>query len=191
MNADEIDVTETLARVASGEREAADRLLPLVYDQLHRLAGSMLNREAPGNTLQPTALVHEAYLRMANQTRVDWQGKTHFFAIGAKMMRRILVDHARGKGRQKRGGEMPRIPLADDLCVTNRNQEDVLAVEDALIKLAKLDPRQAQIVELRFFGGMTVEQVAEVLQLSKRTIESEWTMVRAWLRRELSDETVS
>ena len=191
MSADEIDVTETLAWVASGQHDAADRLLPLVYDQLRRLAGSMLNQESPGNTLQPTALVHETYLRMADQTRVDWRGKTHFFAIGAKMMRRILVDHARAKKRQKRGGDMPRIPLTDDLCVTNRNEEDVLAVEEALNKLAELDPRQAQIVELRFFGGLTMEEVAEVLNVSKRTVESEWTMVRAWLRRELSDETAA
>ena len=115
MSADDIDLTETLARVASGQHDAADRLLPLVYDQLRRLAGSMLNQESPGNTLQPTALVHETYLRMADQTRVDWRGKSHFFAIGAKMMRRILVDHARGKKRNKRGGDMPRIPLTDDL----------------------------------------------------------------------------
>ena len=126
---------------------------------------------------------------MADQTRVDWRGKTHFFAISAKMMRRILVDHARSKNRLKRGGAKFRIPLADDLCITSRNDEDVLAVEEALTKLAELDPRQAQIVELRFFGGLTVEQVAEVLSVSKRTVESEWTMVRAWLRRELSDET--
>ena len=191
MSADEIDVTETLAWVASGQHDAADRLLPLVYDQLRRLAGSMLNQESPGNTLQPTALVHETYLRMADQTRVDWRGKSHFFAIGAKMMRRILVDHARGKKRNKRGGDMPRIPLTDDLCVTSRNEEDVLAVEEALKKLAELDPRQAQIVELRFFGGLTMEEVAEVLNVSKRTVESEWTMVRAWLRRELSDETAT
>ncbi|TWU44187.1 RNA polymerase sigma factor [Novipirellula aureliae] len=186
MHADKIDVTETLAQVAGGDHEAADRLLPLVYDQLHRLAGSMLNHESAGNSLQPTALVHETYLRMADQTRVDWHGKTHFFAIGAKMMRRILVDHARGKKRHKRGGDMPRIPLADDLCVTNRNDEDVLAIEEALEKLAKLDPRQAKIVELRFYGGLEVAEVAEVLGVSKRTVESEWTMIKAWMRRELS-----
>jgi RNA polymerase sigma-70 factor (ECF subfamily) len=162
--------------------------MPLVYDQLRGLARSMLNQESPGQTLQPTALVNETYLRMADQTRVDWRGKTHFFAIGAKMMRRILVDHARSKKRQKRGGGMHRIPLDDDMRVTNRNDEDVLAIEAALIKLAELDPRQVQIVELRFFGGLTVDEVAEVLGVSKRTVESDWTMVRAWLRRELTEE---
>jgi RNA polymerase sigma factor (TIGR02999 family) len=187
MNADEIDVTKTLAQVAGGDHGAADRLMPLVYDQLRRLAGSMIHQESPGNTLQPTALVHETYLRMADQNRVDWRGKTHFFAIGAKMMRRILVDHARGKNRQKRGRDMPRIPLADDLCVTNRNDEDVLAVEEALEKLAKVDPRQAKIVELRFYGGLEVAEVAEVLGVSKRTVEFEWTMIKAWMRRELSE----
>jgi len=186
MNAKKIDVTETLSQVAGGDHGAADRLVPLVYDQLHRLAGSMLKHESAGNTLQPTALVHETYLRMADQTRVDWHGRTHFFAIGAKMMRRILVDHARAKKRHKRGGNMPRIPLADDLCITNRNDEDVLAVEEALEKLAKLDPRQAKIVELRFYGGLDVAAVAELLGVSKRTVESEWTMIKAWMRRELS-----
>jgi RNA polymerase sigma-70 factor (ECF subfamily) len=191
MNADELDVSDTLALLASGQEEAADRLMPLVYDQMRGLARSMLNQESPGNTLQPTALVNETYLRMADQTRVDWRGKTHFFAIGAKMMRRILVDHARGKKRQKRGGGMHRLPLDDDVRVTNRSDEDVLAIEAALIKLAELDARQAQIVELRFFGGLTVEEVAEVLNVSKRTVESDWTMVRAWLRRELTEEPES
>lgn len=188
MSADELDVADTLAELAGGKQDAADRLMPLVYDQLRGLARSMLNQESPGQTLQPTALVNETYLRMADQTRVDWRGKTHFFAIGAKMMRRILVDHARSKKRQKRGGGFQRIPLSDELRVTNRNDEDVLAVEAALSKLAELDPRQAQIVELRFFGGLTVEEVAEVLGVSKRTVESDWTMLRAWLRKELSDE---
>jgi RNA polymerase sigma-70 factor (ECF subfamily) len=185
------DVSDTLALLASGDEEAADRLMPLVYDQMRGLARSMLNQESPGNTLQPTALVNETYLRMADQTRVDWRGKTHFFAIGAKMMRRILVDHARGKNRQKRGGGMHRLPLDDDVRVTNRSDEDVLAIEAALIKLAELDARQAQIVELRFFGGLTVEEVAEVLNVSKRTVESDWTMVRAWLRRELTEESAT
>jgi RNA polymerase sigma-70 factor (ECF subfamily) len=188
MSSDELDVADTLAQLASGNHGAADRLMPLVYDQLRGLARSMLNQESPGQTLQPTALVNETYLRMADQTRVDWRGKTHFFAIGAKMMRRILVDHARSKKRQKRGGGMHRIPLDDDMRVTNRSDEDVLAIEAALNKLAELDPRQVQIVELRFFGGLTVDEVAEVLGVSKRTVESDWTMVRAWLRRELTEE---
>ncbi len=184
------DVTEMLAAIVGGSSEAVNRLMPLVYDQLRGLAHSLLGRESAGHSLQPTALVNEIYLRMADQTRVNWQGKTHFFAIGAKMMRRILVDHARGRNRLKRGARSARIPLADDLCVTHRNDEDVLAVEDALNKLASIDPRQAQIVELRFFGGLSVEEVAEVLGVSKRTVEAEWTMLRAWLRRELADESM-
>ena len=182
------DTTQLLADVVSGKKDAAERLMPLVFDELHSLAERLLRRESPGHTLQPTALVNEAYVRMVGHSKIDWKGKTHFFAIGARNMRRILVDHARGKKRQKRGGEMHRIPLTDDLCVSNRNDQDVLAIEEALQKLAKLDPRQAQIVELRFYGALTVEEVAEVLGVSKRTVESDWTMVRAWLRRELLAE---
>ncbi len=188
MKPEEIDVAESLNQMANGRESEAERLMPLVYDQMRALAGSMLNQEIPGHTLQPTALVNEAYLKLADQNRVSWKGKTHFFAIGAKVMRRILVDHARGRKRQKRGGGMRRISLEDDLRVSSRNDEDVLAVEDALTKLATLDPRQSKIIELRFFGGLTVEEVAEVLQVSKRTVESDWTMARAWLRRELSGE---
>ncbi|WP_417737571.1 sigma-70 family RNA polymerase sigma factor [Rosistilla oblonga] len=188
MNDDSIDVARSLQQIVDGDPAAADRLMPEVYDQLRRLAQSMLNQESPSHTLQPTALVNETYLRMADQTRVDWQGKSHFFAIGAKMMRRILVDHARGKNRHKRGGQSRRIPLSDDMRVTKQKDEDVLAIEDALAKLATLDPRQAQIVELRFYGGLTVEEVANVLGVSKRTVEAEWTMLRAWLRRELGGE---
>ena len=187
--AEKLDVATALADIVSGRHDAADLLMPLVYEEMRGLAQSLLKRESSAHTLQPTALVNEAYLRMADQNRVNWQGKTHFFAIGAKTMRRILVDHARTKKRHKRGGGRHRIELTDDLCVTNRRDEDVLAIEEALEKLVKLDPRQAQIVELRFYGGLTVEEVAEVLGVSKRTVESDWTMVRAWLRRELSSET--
>lgn len=191
MNADKIDVAGTLAQVVDGDPNAADQLADVVYDRMRNLAGYLLRGESPGHTLQPTALVNEAYLRLVDQSRVDWRGKSHFFAIGAKMMRRILVDHARGKKRQKRGGERQRIELDDNLCVSSRKDEDVLAVEEALTKLAALDPRQAQIVELRFYGGLTMEEVAEALGVSKRTVESDWTMLRAWMRRELSDETAT
>ena len=185
---DELEVAALLEQLASGVDNAADQLMPLVYDRLHGLAQKMLRNESPGHTLQPTALVNEAYIRMLGQSQVNWQGKTHFFAIGARMMRRILVDHARRKLSQKRGGGLHRICLEDDLCISQRSDEDVLAIEDALSKLAELDPRQAQIVELRFYGGLTVEEVAEVLKVSKRTVESDWTMLRAWLRRELTSE---
>ena len=185
---DEREIAALLEQLASGVDNAADQLMPLVYDRLRGLAQKMLRNESPSHTLQPTALVNEAYIRMLGQTQVNWQGKTHFFAIGARMMRRILVDHARRKLSQKRGGSLHRLSLEEDLCVSKRSDEDVLAIEDALSKLAELDPRQAQIVELRFYGGLTVEEVAEVLKVSKRTVESDWTMLRAWLRRELTSE---
>jgi RNA polymerase sigma factor (TIGR02999 family) len=189
MNEEDSDVVALLEQVTHGRDDAADQLMPLVYDRLRLLAKKLLGQESPGHSLQPTALVNEAYLRMVGQRQVDWQGKTHFFAIGAKMMRRILVDHARKKQSKKRGGGMPRIELIDELCVSTRRDEDVLAIEEVLEKLAELDPRQARIVELRFYGGLTVEEVAEVLGVSKRTVESDWTMLRAWLRRELAGET--
>ncbi|MBX9790965.1 MAG: sigma-70 family RNA polymerase sigma factor [Pirellulales bacterium] len=181
--------TEMLAAIAAGDARAADELLPLVYDEFHRLAESYLRRESPGHTLQPTALVNEAYLKLVDQTRADWQGRTHFFALGAQAMRRILVDHARRKQREKRGGGMHRIALNEELSVSPRRDEDLVELDEALNKLAKIDPRQARIVELRFFGGLTVAEVAEALGVSKRTVENEWTMVRAWLRRELSGDT--
>jgi len=181
--------TEMLSAIASGDTRAADELLPLVYDEFHRLAEGYLRRESPGHTLQPTALVNEAYLKLVDQSHVNWRGRTHFFAIGAQAMRRILVDHARGKHREKRGGGLHRIALDEEMSVSPRRDEDLVELDEALNKLAKVDPRQARIVELRFFGGLTVAEVAEVLGVSKRTIENEWTMVRAWLRRELTGDT--
>ncbi len=191
MSSDHRDIAKTLAEVADGSQEAVERLTPKVYEQMRGIARGMLNQESPGHTLQPTALVNEAYLRMLGQTQVDWRGKTHFLSICAKMMRRILVDHARSKKSQKRGGGAHRVALSDDARVTQRHDEDVLAIEEALTKLAKLNPRHAEIVELRFFGGLSVEEVAAVLQVSKRTVEADWTMLRAWLRRELAAETVT
>ena len=168
-----------------------DELVPLVYDELRRIAARYLRRESPGNTLQPTALVHEAFLKLADQQRVDWQGRTHVLAIGAKAMRRILVDHAKRKRRLKRGGKLKRLELDAAAALSPQRDEDLLAVDEALEKLAQIDERQATIVELRFFGGLTVEEVAEALGLSKRTVEGEWTVVRAWLRRELAKDEPS
>jgi RNA polymerase sigma factor (TIGR02999 family) len=182
------DVTQALSAIDQGDEAAVDYLMPLVYDDMRGLAADYLNRETPGHTLQATALVNEAFLKLVDQSRVEWKGRSHFFAIGAEIMRRILVDHARAKKRAKRGGHRKRIQLTDECQVSPRRDIDVLEINDALIKLSKLDARQAKIVELRFFGGLTVEEVAEVLGVSKRTVESEWTMVRAWLRRELADE---
>jgi len=181
---------DKIARVWSdidqGETSPAERLIPLVYDDLRTLASNYLRHERPGHTLQPTALVNEAFLKLADQHRVSWRGKTHFFAVGAQIMRRILVDHARSKHRKKRGGDRQRIALQDDLRLSTQGDEDLVAVDEAIEKLASRDARQAKIVELRFFGGMTVDEVAEVLGVSKRSVEAEWTMIRAWLRRELS-----
>ena len=145
-----------------------------------------LEPERKNHTLQPTALVHEAYFKLVDQTRVDWRGRTHFLAIAAQAMRRILVDHARRRGAAKRGGKWHRIALDDNRVIESNRDEDVLALEDALTKLKELDPRQAQMIELRFFGGLSIAEVAKVMEISKRSVEREWTMVRAWLRQELS-----
>ncbi len=177
--------TEILQRVQSGEVGAVDELMPIVYDEFRRLAKRFLERENKGHILQPTALVNEVYLRLVNQERVQWQGRTHFFAVGAQAMRRVLVDYARARDRKKRGGGAQRITLHEDVALSPDRDEDVLAVDEALSKLARIDERQAKIVELRFFAGLDVRQVAEVLGVSKRTVESDWTMAKAWLRREL------
>jgi len=180
--------TNLLNAARGGDRQAADDLMSLLYGEFRRLAAHYLKSERHEHSLQPTALVHEAFLRLVNQRDVDWKGRSHFFAVGAQAMRRILVDHARRKKREKHGGNRHRIALNDQLTISKRYDEDLIAVDDALKDLSEIDPRQAKIVELRFFGGLTVAEVAEVLGVSKRTVESEWTIVRAWLRRQLSEE---
>lgn len=171
---------------------AIERLLPLVYDELKKLAAHQLRRERLDHSLQPTALVHEVFLKLAAQRQVDELGRSHFLALGAQAMRRILVDHARRRRRSKRGGGATRMILDDDLAadrtLSRQRETDVLAVHDALERLAQLDSQQARIVEMRFFGGLSVQEVADVLGLSKRSVEAEWTMIRAWLRRELGGE---
>lgn len=168
-------------------RELVDQLLPLVYDDLKRLAQAKMNRE-PGNaTLEPTALAHETFMRLVDQSRVDWRGRSHFMAVAAQAMRRILVDHARARKRLKRGGARQRVELHADVASGGMAEVDLLELDDALEKLAELDPRQAKVVELRFFGGLSVEEVAESLAVSKRTVEGDWTMARAWLRRALAE----
>src|SRR5580658_6005132 len=181
-------ITQLLATLKDGDRSsAAAKLMPLVYDEFRALAARHLRHERPNHTLQPTALVHEAYLRLIDQTRVDWQGRTHFFAVGAQAIRRILVDHARQRKRQKRGGGAGRVTLDDAVALAPQRDEEILALDEAMGKLGKLDPRQAEVVEMRFFAGMSVDEVAGVLGVSKRTIEGDWTMARAWLMRELSN----
>ena len=179
-------VTQLLEKFEPGDRHAAEQLFADVYAELRALAAKYLHRERKNHTLQPTALVHEAYLKLVGQTRVEWQGRTHFFAIAARAMRQILVDHARRHRAAKRGGTRHRIALDDNLLIESNRDVDLLAMEDALSKLTKLDPRQAQMMELRFFGGLSIEEVAKVMGTSKRSVEREWTMIRAWLRRELS-----
>ena len=180
--------TEMLSALVAGDQQESHRLLTLVYDDLRRLARWYLQREPAGHTLQPTALVNEAFLKLIDQTKVDWRGRSHFFAVGAQAMRRILVNHAKSKKRIKRGGGAKRVPLDEPLAVSVDSDDDVLALDEALKRLAELDARQAKLVELRFFGGLSVEETAEVLGVSKRTVEREWTACRAWLRRELSDQ---
>lgn len=184
------EVTQIVSELGQGDRTIANRLIPLVYEDLHAVAERYLRQEGP-ITLDATCLVNEAYLKLVDQTRVNWRGRTHFFAVGANMMRRILVDHARARHRQKRGGGRHRIELRDDMKVSPERDEDLLAVDEAIEKLGQQDARQAKIVELRFFGGLTMEEVAEYLNVSKRTVETEWTMIRAWLRRELANEASS
>ncbi len=185
-------VTEILNSLQGGTLDdvaRAEDLMPVVYDELRRLAKAYLRRERSDHTLQPTALVHEAYLRLIDQDRLEWQGRTHFFAVGAQMMRRLLVDHARKRGRVKRGGEWQQVSLGvvvTPLLGRDLDHDELLALDQSINKLGKLDARQAKIVELRFFAGLEVAEVAELLGVSKRTIEGNWTHARAWLRRELA-----
>ena len=182
-------LTQTL--VATSEldpSEAVRQLMPLVYDELRALAEKQLRSENAGHTLQPTAVVHEVFMRLVEQSRVNWKGRAHFLAVSAQAMRRILVDHARTRGRAKRGGEWRRVVLDEQLAPPKLREVDSVALNDALEALATLDEQQARIVELRFFGGMSVAEVAHVLGVSKRKIEGDWTHAKAWLRAELSPE---
>jgi RNA polymerase sigma factor (TIGR02999 family) len=179
-------VTQFLEKFEPGDRHAGEQLFADVYAELRAVAARYMHGERQSHTLQPTALVHEAYLKLLGQTPVDWRGRAHFLVIAAQAMRQILVDHARRRGAAKRGGDRHRIALDDNLVIESDRDVDLLALEDALAKLTKLDPRQAQMIELRFFAGLSVAEVAKVMGTSKRSAEREWTMVRAWLRRELS-----
>jgi len=176
------EVTLLLARVKGGDQSAMGRLIPLVYKELRRLAGHYLKDERIGHTLQPTALVHEAYLRLAGQDRADWQNRAQFMGVAAQLMRRILVDYARQRAAAKRA------PGAVDfeLGATSDNTEEVLVVDEALGRLAALDPQQGRVVEMRYFGGLSVEETAEALGVSPRTVKRDWAMAKAWLRSELS-----
>lgn len=182
------DVTRVLAAASGGDKNAAERLLPLVYEELRQLAAGALRRERRDHTLQPTALVHEAFLRLVDQTHAEYNSRTHFFAIGAQMIRRVLVDHARKHHAAKRGGHADRFSLTAVVEPGHERELDVLALDDALKRLAEMDERQAKVVEMRFFGGLSVEQTADMLNVSPRTVEQDWRMARAWLKRELSED---
>jgi RNA polymerase sigma-70 factor, ECF subfamily len=179
------EVTVLLSALKQGDDAAAARLMPLIYDELRRLAGSYMRRERTDHTLQATALVHEAYLKLVEQRSTDWQSRAHFFGVAAQLMRRILVDHARGHSRQKRGGEHAKVSLDEALVFAEQQADEVLAVDDSLNQLAKMDPRQARVVELRFFGGLSVEETADVLGVSPKTIKREWSVAKAWLTADL------
>jgi RNA polymerase sigma-70 factor, ECF subfamily len=179
-------VTQLLERWSGGDRTALDQLMPLVYDELRRLARGYLGRERLDHTLQPTALVNEAYLLMADQTRARWQNRAQFIGVAAQMMRRILVDHARAQKAEKRGGQHFTVSLTEADRFGEQPDVDLLRINEALERLAALDPQQARVVELRFFGGLTIEETTEVVRLSHTTVENDWRMARAWLRRELS-----
>ena len=179
------EVTQILQEVSGGDREAPARLMPLVYDELRRLADHYLRQERPDHTLQPTALVHEAYLRLVDQTRVDWQNRAHFFGVAAQLMRRILVDYARRHQTSKRGGLRQKLTLDEAVDYSQTRDVDLVRLDDALTALAQFDTRQSQIVELRFFGGLTIEETAEALGISPATVKVDWNMAKAWLRREI------
>jgi RNA polymerase sigma factor (TIGR02999 family) len=179
-------ITQMLLDWSRGDREALDRLIPLVYGELRRQAARHLRRERAGHTLQTTALIHEAYLRLVDQKAVRWQNRAHFFAIAAQLMRRILVDHARRRHRAKRGGASVAVPLEEGLVlVAEKSDGDVLALDEALTRLAVIDPRQSQIVELRYFGGLSIKETAAALGVSPTTVKDDLNMAKAWLRREI------
>ncbi|MBA2431963.1 MAG: sigma-70 family RNA polymerase sigma factor [Chthoniobacterales bacterium] len=181
--------TRFLIDWSKGDRAAAASLMPLVYDELRLLARGYLQRERPDHTLQATGLVHEAYLRLIDQRTTTWRNRAHFFGVAAQLMRRILVDHARRHRMEKRGGSWDKVEFNEALAPSVSRSLDVVALDDALQDLVKLNPQHSQIVELRFFGGLTTEEVAEVLDVSPRTVQREWRMAKAWLRRQVFGES--
>jgi RNA polymerase sigma factor (TIGR02999 family) len=181
------EITQMLIEMTDGNKEVVNQILPHIYDELRRLAGSYLRKERPDHTLQPTALVHEAYMKLIDQKHVKWQNRAHFFGIAAQVMRRILMDHARKHLANKRGGDADVLPLEDEILVVSHDRSaDLVALDDALNELAKFDPDKARIVELRYFGGLSIEETAEVMDVSVPTINRHWRMAKAWLYSELA-----
>jgi RNA polymerase sigma-70 factor, ECF subfamily len=181
------EVTLLLSALTRGDDGAASKLIPVVYDELRRLAGGYMRRERVEHTLQATALVHEAYLKLVEQRSVNWQSRAHFFGVAAQLMRRILIDHARGHARQKRGGEQKKVALDEVLVFAEQQADELLAVDESLDRLAEIDPRQGRVVELRFFGGLSVEESAEVLGVSPKTVKRDWSVAKAWLYADLKE----
>lgn len=180
------DVTQLLVAWGNGDQAARDELMPLVYAELHRLAHRHIKKERPGHTLQTSALVNEAFVRLVDQRDVHWQSRAHFFGIAAQMMRRILVDYARKRRFAKRGGDQLQVSLNEELVAANQRSADVVLLDDALTQLAEIDERKSKVVELKFFGGLSIEETAEALDVSPGTVMRDWTLAKAWLRRAMS-----
>ncbi len=183
------DTTGMLIRLSAGDKDVMSDLLPLIYDELKRLAANYLRRERSDHTLQPTALVHEAYLKMVDITRVNWQSKAHFIGVAANQMRRILVDHARQHNAEKRGGDFHIMTLNEDIDKAVEQSTELIALDDVLNELAKIDPTKAKLVELRYFGGLTFEETAEVMGVSVITVKRHWRMAKAWLYGQLTNHS--
>jgi RNA polymerase sigma factor (TIGR02999 family) len=181
-------ITGLLQAWRDGDRDALDQLVPMVYDELRRIAHRYMRRQAAGQTLQTTAVVHEAYMRLAGQDKVAWQNRAHFYGVCAQVMRSLLVDRARARGAEKRGGGQYKVSISDGIAASNNPDIDIVALDDALERFAAIDPRKARIVELRYFGGLTVEETAAFLDLSPITIKREWLKAKAWLYNELRQE---
>jgi len=185
MSSPDGQVTLLLRAMNRGDKSAADQLLPLVYTELHRLAKGYMSRERRDHTLQPTALINQAYLRIAQQDHVEWQNHAHFIGFAANVMRRVLVDHARGHNAAMRGGKQVRVDLDEGIAISKETSAEILLLEDALTRLEKLNPRQAQVVEMRYFGGRSVEEVAGVLGIAPRSVKRDWSLARMWLFEEI------
>jgi RNA polymerase sigma factor (TIGR02999 family) len=187
MNLAREEVTGLLQRVSDGDEDAMDRVVPLVYDALHKLAAGYLRRERPDHTLQPTALVNEAFLKLVDQTRVSWESRGHFLGIAATSMRRILVDHARGKARQKRAAPGRRVALEEAASVADAPELDLVALDESMNRLRDIDPRKVQVMELRYFAGRSINETAETLGISPATVKRDWDFARLWLLRDMGE----
>src|SRR6202161_4609410 len=183
------DLTQLLVAWSNGKQDALEQLIPLVYSELHRLAHRHMSREGRGHPLQSTALVHEAYQRLVNLKDVSWQNRAHFFGVSAQLMRRILVDYARSRRYTKREGQWLQVPLNESVALFHDRQTDIVALDDALRELAEIDPRKSRVVEMRFFGGLSIKEVAEVLNISEESVQRDWRLAKVWLLLELSHGT--